>query len=59
MDLLEKNPPALVVAPADFAELREREGFRGSEPEMYDFLRAHYRTVATHRRAGVILLAPD
>jgi hypothetical protein len=56
--MLERKPPALIVAPANFADLRPEEGFRASEPDMYEFVRAHYRVVATQRRAGMIMLAP-
>jgi hypothetical protein len=58
MALLGRNPPALVVAPENFADLRPQDEFRASEPEMYEFLLAHYRVVARQRRAGVIMLAP-
>ena len=54
--LLERTPPALVIAPTLFGPA---SAFRASEPEMYEFVRAHYRVVALHQAAGMIVLARD
>jgi len=55
---LEQSPPALVVAPTGFWRLGPDEDFRATQPEMYEFLRAHYQTVVD-QRANLMLLAPS
>jgi hypothetical protein len=55
---LEQKPPALVVATQRFFAMTPDEGFRASQPEMYDFLRARYRPITVEEGSGVLLLTP-
>jgi hypothetical protein len=55
---LEQSPPALVVAPRGFFAMKPDEGFRASQPEMYDFLRAHYQPIAFEEGSSAMLLVP-
>lgn len=55
---LEQNPPALVVATRRFFSFGPDEDFRATQPEMYEFLRAHYKVVAVEQTSNFVLLAP-
>ena len=55
---LEQHPPALVVAPQNFFASTYNEGFRASQPEMYEFLRTHYRPTPFEGGSNVLLLVP-
>ena len=51
---LEESPPPVVVALVNFYQMGPDDGFRASQPEMYDFVRARYR--AAGRFGSYILL---
>jgi hypothetical protein len=51
---LEESPPPVVVALVNFYQLGPDEGFRASQPEMYEFVRTRYR--AAGRWGNYLLL---
>lgn len=55
---LQRRPPALVVVPLGFWQFGPDDELRASLPEIYDFVRTHYRQVVD-RQGRYMLLAPD
>ncbi len=56
MAAVRKNPPRLVVAPADFWEMEKDAPFRASHPELYRFLSSNYQNTI-YQQGGLLILA--
>jgi hypothetical protein len=44
-----EDPPPLVVVLINFFQLGPNDGFRQSQPEMYDYVQSSYRTAGRWR----------